>query len=84
MNKEYMLIKVNERLAVLMKQYRNACDNISLTGKKVSDSTAAGTRTRLKRDICILELVKELLETSSAVYITNDDACTGFDKLIKE
>lgn len=84
MNKEYMLLMVNQRLESLKKQYYAAVNGVSLSGKMSTKQGAAVTRSRLKRDICILELVKELLETSSAVYITNQDACIGFDKLLKE
>lgn len=84
MNKEYMLLMVGKRLEVLTKQYANACKGLSLSGKPVSTSGAACLRSRIKRDICILELLKELLETSTAVYIENEDACMGFDKLLKE
>ena len=84
MNKEYMLLMVNQRLVQLKQKYYDACKDISLSGNKSTKGGAAVTRSRIKRDICILELLKELLETSEAVYIENEDACIGFDKLLKE
>lgn len=84
MNKEYMIIMAKQRLEVLEKQYYAACQGLSINGKQSSKSGAAVTRSRLKKDICILTLILELLQTSSAVFITDQDACLGFDKLIKE
>ena len=84
MHKEYMLLMVNKRLEQLKKQYYDAVNGKDLNGRMSTKQGAAVTRSRLKRDICILELVKELLQTSEAVFITNQDACMGFDKLLKE
>lgn len=84
MNKEYMILAANKRLKELKKQYYAACKDVTLAGKQLSKNGAAVTRSRLKRDICILTLIIELLNTSSAVYITDQDACLGFDKLLKE
>lgn len=84
MHKEYMLLMVNKRLEQLKKQYYDAVNGKDLKGRISTKQGAAVTRSRLKRDICILELVKELLQTSEAVFITNQDACMGFDKLLKE
>ena len=84
MNKEYMVRMVQQRLEILKTQYYSACKGLSIGGKQSSKSGAAVTRSRTKRDICILTLVLKLLETSSVVYITDQDACLGFDKLMKE
>lgn len=84
MNKEYMLLMAQKRLDTLKKQYYDACKGLSLNGKRSSKSGAAVTRSRLKRDMCILSLIIELLQASTAVYITDADACLGFDKLLKE
>lgn len=85
MNKEYMILAANKRLEELKKQYYTACMDKTTDGKQLSKNGAAVLRSRLKRDICILTLILELLNTSSsAVYITDQDACLGFDKLMKE
>lgn len=84
MNKEYMILAANKRLEELKKQYYTACRDKTTDGKQLSKNGAAVLRSRLKRDICILTLVLELLNISSAVYITDQDACLGFDKLMKE
>lgn len=84
MNKEYMLLMVQQRLDKLKEQYYAACKGLTLSGAQASKSGAAVLRSRTKRDICILTLVLELLQTSNAVFINNEDACMGFDKLMKE
>jgi len=81
MDKEYMLLMVNKRLEELAEAYKQ---NVSGHSNATTQSSASCLRSRIKRDICILELVKELLLTSKAVYIENEDACLGFDKLLKK
>ena len=84
MNKDYMLAAIRQRLKDLKKQYYAACQDKTIAGRQVSKSGAAVLRSRTKRDICILTLVEELLVTSEAVNIFNEDAIAGFDKLMKE
>lgn len=85
MNKDYMLRMVQQRLTVLRTQYRNACNGKTLTGKDASYMGAAVLRSRLKKEICIITLLEELLLTADDdLYIDNEDAELGFDKLMKE
>lgn len=84
MDRDYMLAAVNHRLKLLRKTYAKACEGLTLNNKKCSPSGAACLRSRTKRDICILLLLRYLLEATTAVMITDNDAILGFDKLMKE
>lgn len=82
MNKEYMIYAIKQRIEELESVYRNAVNNRGITGTELSKSAAAVTRHRAKRDICCCRLMLELLNTSKAVFITDEDAITGFTYLI--
>lgn len=84
MDKEYMLKKVNARLKVLRDKYIIYLTDHDEDGREVSAGYGKQLRTKTKRDICILTLIQKLLLTSSSVYIEDDDAIMGFDKLIGE
>lgn len=77
MNRDYMLAKINRRLYDLELQY-NQLDEARYTKK-----SAGVMRTRLKRDICILTLLYEVVYACREVNITNEDAILGFEKLVK-
>lgn len=81
MNREFMLAAVRERIKELYDRYMYAIDNETCTGKQISKMGGACLRSRLKKDICCLKLVEELLVTSKAVYITDEDAVLGFERL---
>lgn len=83
MDKLYMMLKVRERLKALQKKYKSACHCKTVSGKELTDGAAAAVRTQCKRDMCILTLIQQLLETSQAVYIEDEDAIEGFDKLVE-
>lgn len=83
MNKEFMLASVKHRLKELEQNYALACDNVTRSGRRLTKSGGACYRSRLKRDICTLKLVRELLASCTAEYIMDVDAADGFDRLIK-
>ena len=83
MNREYMIKAVNDRLTELKQQYRNACKNISITGKELTYNGAACLRKRLKKDICTLSLIAELLKQYKG-ELTDPDAILGFEKLVRD
>ena len=84
MDKEYMLRKISARLETLRKRYVIYLTDHDEKGREVSVGYGKQLRTKTKRDICILTLIQYLLITSSSVYIEDDDAIMGFDKLIGE
>lgn len=84
LEKKYMLEAIDSRLKILMKEYRQACYNKTVPGKQLTRNGAAVKRCNLKRDICILTLVKELLEGYKPEAIYDEDSILGFNKLIKE
>lgn len=83
MDKLYMMLKVRERMATLHLKYKAACHCKAVNGKELTAGAAAAVRTQCKRDMCILALIQQLLETSQAVYIEDEDAIEGFDKLVE-
>lgn len=84
MDKEYMLKKVRARIDKLRQNYLGYVSNTSPDGREVSANYAAVQRSMIKRDICILSLIEQLLVTSKAVFIEDEDAVSGFEKLIGE
>lgn len=82
MDKEYMLFKVRERMKELKRRYAIYVQGLGLDGKELIPATAALKRCETKRNLQILMLVEHLLITSQAVFIDDDDAIEGFDKLV--
>lgn len=83
MDKEYMLFKVRERKDILKKNYRIYVQGLNLDGKELIPATAALKRCETKRNFQILCLIEQLLLTSDAVFIEDEDALEGFDKLVE-
>lgn len=83
MDKEYMLLKCRARLKELRARYHKACLNQNENGDAIPIATAATNRSNLKRDISILVLLEQLLVTSKAVYIEDEEAIDGFDRLVE-
>ena len=83
MNKQYMLLALRRRLKELQRRYVLACNNKDQQGIVISKGTAGVLRARIKRDMQLLCLIEQLLITSAAVYITDDDAIDGFNKLVE-
>lgn len=81
MEKRQILKMTEEKLSKLKKQYREACNNMS-NGKQCTKGGAAVTRSRLKRDICIMTFIEELLKYPEDSKIYGEDAITGVEKLI--
>ena len=83
MDKEYMLITVRKRIKELTAAYEAACDDKTVDGRSLSSNGAGTKRSRLKRDIQLLILIEQLLLTSRAVFIEDEDAIDGFDRLVE-
>lgn len=83
MKKDYMLSLIEARLAELLIKYKEACNNKSIDGRQFTQSGAACTRSRLKRDICLLKLVYRLLNAAGDIELNDLDAISGFEKLVK-
>lgn len=83
MDKEYMLFKVRERIKELERRYKIYAQGLNLKGQELIPGTAALKRCETKRSIQILMLIETLLITSHAVFIDNEDAIEGFDKLVE-
>jgi len=83
MNREFMIMEASKRLSELEGEYNLALENKTKDGKVVTDGGARVLRSKIKRDICILTLILELLQSTDVVYIRDDDSILGFDKLIK-
>lgn len=83
MDKEYMLIKVRQRIQELERRYHIYVTGKNLKGQELIPATAALKRCETKRDIQILVLIQYLLQTSKAVFIEDEDAIEAFDKLVE-
>lgn len=84
MDKEYMLFKVRERIKELERRYRIYCSGKNLKGVELIPATAALKRCEVKRDIQMLILIEQLLMvTSNSVFVTDQDAIDGFNRLVE-
>lgn len=83
MDKEYMLFKVRERIRELERRYKIYATGKNLKGKELIPATAALKRCETKRNLQILILIECLLLTSQAVFIEDENALEGFDKLVE-
>lgn len=77
MNKEYMLMCVNERLKVLQQRYYD-----TINDTESSYQVSQVRRASIQRDIQIIKLLRYLLQSSPSVWIEDEDAIKGFDKLV--
>lgn len=82
MDKEYMLFKVRERIKELERRYKIYVQGLNLKGAELIPGTAALKRCETKRSIQILTLIEYLLLTSNSVFIEDEDALEGFEKLV--
>lgn len=80
MDREYMLGRIDKRLYDLQLQYQQLCDD-NATG---TQSGLACRRSRVKRDICILTLLYEVIYQCRSCEITKEDSLLGFEKLVKD
>lgn len=78
MDKRYMLLMIDKRIAVLQQRYQDTINN------RDGDSIAVQNtrRANIKRDLQVLKLLRYLLLATPAIYIEDDDAIDGFDKLV--
>ena len=61
-SKQRLKNQLNKRLAELKQQYRDTCNDSGLKGNKIKKTSATVIRSSLKKNICILYLIGELLE----------------------
>ena len=80
-SKQRLKTLLDKRLAEMKRQYRESCYDCGMKGDKIKKTSATVARSKLKRDICILYLIWELLEqpTNSEVY--GDEAMLAIAKL---
>ena len=85
LEKKYMLSRISERLEDLKHKYWLTCQGLNFKGEPASPNGAAWTRSKVKKDICAIVLVQDLLMVckDDEVKLT-DDALLGFDRLIGE
>lgn len=79
MNKEWMLLSVRERIKVLERQFKDLNKQCTLNPSPY----CTVTKSRVKKTLELCILIEQLLLTSKAVYIDDEDACNGFDKLMR-
>lgn len=78
MNKEYMLLLIERRLQVLHDRYQETIKNSSGDSEKVQQVRRAA----ITRDMQIIKLLRIALIATPDLYIEDDDAIAGFDKLV--
>ena len=77
MDREYMLNKISKRLDELEAVYKQIADDT------YTKRSAGCMRSRVKRDICILTLLYEVVYACRSIDITNPDALLGLERLVK-
>jgi hypothetical protein len=83
-DKDYMLEEIACRIECLKEAYRKAVTGFTIRGDPVTKSGGACLRSRIKKDICALTLVKEILEQcTDDIEISDPDSITGFNRLVK-
>lgn len=80
MDREYMLGRIDKRLYDLQVQYEQLCAEDAAG----TQSGLACRRSRVKRDICILTLLYEVVYQCRSCEITKEDSIMGFEKLVKD
>ena len=84
LNKVVMLKEIDDALVSLKNRYILACKQLNSNGTIATENGSRTIRSRTKRDICILTLIKDLLNSISNNNISlSEDAVLGFDKIIK-
>lgn len=83
-DKDYMLEELAYRIEYLKEAYKAYAQGHNIRGDPVTRSGAACLRSRVKKDICTLSLVKEILEQcTDDIVIEDPDSLLGFDRLVK-
>lgn len=81
MNKAYMLEMVRQRIKILEAKYREYFDT---NGPSKSISGAACIRSRIKKDLGVLQLLEYLLlYCPDTMEIDNSNLCAAFDRLVE-
>lgn len=78
--KKWMAGVCDARIKELIEKYKAALKGMS-GESRLTPSGAACLRSRLKKDICSLSLIKELLERPDAPEVYGEDARAGFERL---
>lgn len=85
LTRKYMLDKIRERRETLISQYKCYINDKDPNGRELSYASAAFHRSKVKKDICLLTLLEELLYNLPAdAYIEEDDSVDAFMRLIKD
>ena len=83
LEKDYMLTRTEERLGELKHRYYLTCQCITVDGEVASANGSASRRSKIKKDICAIVLVQDLLKACNAKGIAlTTDALLGFERLI--
>lgn len=82
MEKNEVLKDINEKIKQLSNKYRMACSDMSVDGKMFTKGGSAVLRARLKKEICILTLIKELIEHPNARNINDENSCIALERLL--
>lgn len=83
MDKKYIKKQIAVILPKLEQQYFAACNGITLSGAAGTKKGTAVLRTRLKKNICTLYLIQELIEFPSAAEVLGEEANIALDKLLE-
>lgn len=80
-SKQRLKNQLNKRLAELKQQYRDTCNDSGLKGNKIKKTSATVIRSSLKKNICILYLIGELLEQPNNTEVYSDESIMALTKL---
>lgn len=84
MDKEFMLQRIAERLKVLEQWYKNAVNQKDRNGNPCTPGAAKEIRTHTLRDKRILILLQTILyQCSNNIWIDDEEAESGFDRLVE-
>lgn len=83
MDKKYIKSQCAVMIPKLEQQYFAACNGITLGGQQGTKKGTAVLRTRLKKSICTLYLIQELIEFPNAAEVTGEEANIALDKLLE-
>jgi len=80
-SKQRLKALLDKRLVEMKKQYRESCYDCGMKGDKIKKTSATVARSKLKRDICILYLIGELLEQPTNNEVYGDESMQAITKL---
>ena len=83
MTKAILTELTDKRIRLLESRYMQASENKDSRGKDIRKATATVLRARIKRDLQLLMLIKELLGHCEDFTLRCEDAYDGFIKLVE-